>query len=96
MYKTPVVSCIEWNGNKVVFSYANDREDVWKTRLTGIDVVNLEGDTIQHVSLLNDSYWGNKSINKRMMLHGLQLADGGQYAFTYNEQGENLPDYPVF
>ena len=96
LYKTPVVSCIEWNGNKVVFSYANDREDVWKTRLTGIDVVNLEGDTIQHVSLLNDSYWGNKSINKRMMLHGLQLADGGQYAFTYNEQGENLPDYPVF
>lgn len=59
LYRIPVVSSIEWNGGIVTFHYSNDREDVWKTRLTDIVVVNMYGDTVKTANFGNDSYWGD-------------------------------------
>ena len=93
-----LLSSIEWDGNKIMFSYAHDRQDVWKTRLTKIEVINSSGDVRKTVSLGNNYYWGNEAPdensrgNYRMMLKTLDVSDEGIYTFDYNT-GSSLPEY---
>ena len=93
VYKTPVVSSIEWKGNRIDFSYANDRADIWKTRLQQIAVVNCEDKIIKKVVFDNDSYYGTTDRNKRMMLRGITINGIERYTFAYNENNGELPDY---
>ncbi|MDE6150518.1 MAG: hypothetical protein K2G12_00785, partial [Prevotella sp.] len=92
-FRIPVVSSIEWEGNAMTFSYANDREDVWKTRLAKIEVKNSDGDVLKTVDFDNHSFWGNKSEEKRMMLRGMDVSDEGKYGFSYNDTSGSLPPY---
>ena len=94
LYRTPVVSSISWRGGKVMFSYADDRMDVWKTRLKDIVVVNGEGDTVKSVSLGNGSYWGTSERNRRMMLASVRMSDSGTFSFCYDTGYTAFPDYP--
>lgn len=93
MFRIPVVSSIEWDGNIINFHYANDREDIWKTRLTKVEIRNSEGDILKTVNLDNHSFWGQKSEEKRMMLRGLEVSDEGKYTFQYNDKLGSLPPY---
>lgn len=93
-----LLSSIEWDGHKIIFSYAHDRQDVWKTRLTKIEVINSSGEVRKTVSLGNNYYWGNEAPdgnsrgNYRMMLKTLDVSDEGVYTFDYN-MGTFLPEY---
>ena len=93
LYRIPVVSSIEWNGGIVTFHYSNDREDVWKTRLTDIVVINMYGDTVKTANFGNDSYWGGSEKNRRMMLRSLYLSETGEYEFDYNTAYGTFPNY---
>lgn len=94
LYRTPVVSSIAWRGGRILFSYADDRQDVWKTRLKHIAVVNCEGDTVKSVSLGNEGYWGSSERNRRMMLGSLEMSDSGTFLFRYDTDSGTFPDYP--
>lgn len=94
LFKTPVLSTIEWNGHRVAFSYQHDRKDLWKTRLTRIDVINCDGDTVRTATLGNGRCWGSSERNYRMMLDSVTVSGEGRYAFRYMENGSGMPDYP--
>ena len=90
-----LLSAIEWDGNEIRFTYADDREDKWKTRLVRIEVVNRDGEVLKTVTLGNASYWGNNNSNKRMMLRSVTLSDEGEYSFDYDTSRGYLPSYRV-
>lgn len=102
-FRIPVLSSISWNDNRIIFSYENDRKDIWETRLCKIDVINSAKDTIKSAILDNNHYWGNitsnpsryiHSTNYRMLLKGIKLSDCGNYSFSYNNvDKEYLPIY---
>lgn len=95
LFRSPVPTRITWGGgNAVVFSYADDREDIWPTRLTAITVVNHEGDTVRTATPDNTLYWGKKDA-KRMLLRGLSLSGEGRYSFEYDTTA-SLPPYLTF
>ncbi len=94
-FETPVISAITWNGNRISFTYADDRSDIWRTRLTDIAVTSSASDTVKTVSLDNGHFWGNTIDNYRMMLHGISTSDEGIYSFTYNDS-IYLPPYRMF
>lgn len=95
LFRSPVPTRISWGGgNAVVFSYADDREDIWPTRLTAVTVVNNEGDTVRTAKPDNAHYWGDEGA-RRMLLRGLSLSGEGRYAMDYDTSG-SLPPYLTF
>ena len=93
-----LLTSIEWDGHKIMLYYADDRKDVWKTRLTKIEVIGKGGEMRKTVTFGNDNYWGNRAPdglrmgNNRMMLKSLVVSDEGVYSFDYNTTSF-LPEY---
>lgn len=92
-FQTPVVKSILWNGNAMNFYYADDRSDIWKTRLTRIEVTNSNNEVVRSANLHNNHYWGNSSSNYRMILDSISVSDVGRYSMSYNIDNGYLPDY---
>ena len=86
-----LLKCIKWDDNRIVFHYADDRLDLWKTRLTKIEIFNGAGDLYKTVNFVHE-YWGNSGNNYRMMLKSRSMSDEGVYAFDY-VKGGYMPDY---
>ena len=92
-FRIPVVKDIRWNGNIVSFHYEDDRADIWKTRLTRMEVKNNADKVVKTVDFHNSHYWGNQALNYRMILDSITVSGEGCYSMTYNINNGYLPDY---
>ena len=54
-YRVPMLSSISWNNVNITFSYAKDRLDTQKERLTSI-MVKDNNSTVKHVTFNNNAY----------------------------------------
>ena len=86
------ITSIEWNGNKIEFSYADDREDPGITRLVKMTVYDFERNVVKTVDFNNKSFFGSsiytngiKHTSKRMLLESLRISGNGKYSFDYNK-----------
>ena len=92
LYRQKLLTQITWQGNKIEFSYDNNRNDIASERLTSILVKNQDQETLKTITLGNSRSYGYSTYNYRMMLDSISLSDEGTYTFQYNESGY-LPDY---
>ncbi len=95
---------IEWNGNKILFDYKDDRKEKRQDvqplklkRLTNVMVMNHEGTVIKQISLDNDYYSGSWEGDYRMFLRSVSIrgtdeSDEGTYSFEYYNDFR-LPNY---
>jgi len=97
IFNLPILlDSIVWDNNIINFTYASDRLDLYKDRLTRLSISN-NGTKIKEAVFGNGSYWGNGSTNYRMKLDNLTLqgTDNSnakeKYSFTYDST--TLPDY---
>lgn len=98
VYRTLLTKSIQWNGNRIDFTYAHDRRDIWPDRLVQMTVKGCDGTVHKTVVFGNNHYFGNSTANYRMMLNSLSVSDEGTYTFTYDNYNENvtglrLPNY---
>lgn len=91
LYMPQLLSSIEWNGNKVTFSYASDRTDICPQRLMQMKVTNADGEIVREVTFDNNLYLGSTKQNKRMLLRSLIASNEGKYIFSYDMTA--LPNY---
>ena len=83
---------IEWNGNRIVFEYAEDRKDLGTARLVRMAVISRDGETVKTVTFDNCHYAGNAYTSNggtrysslRMTLDAVCVSGVGKYAFGYN------------
>lgn len=85
---------IEWRGNKVMFIYNNNREDICHERLVNMRVVANDGSVVKDIYFDNNQYLGTDSANYRMLLRGLDISKEGVYSFDYDMR-TTLPDYEI-
>lgn len=83
---------IDWNGNKIIFDYKDDRKDIGVTRLVKMIVINSNGQTVKTVIFNNNDYLGSDTLDRRMLLSSVSTSDEGTYTFKYNRN--HLPPYP--
>lgn len=89
LYQVPMLSSISWNNVNITFSYAKDRLDTQKERLTSITVKD-NNSTVKHVTFNNNAYFGNHSSNYRMKLGSLSMKGNttntiaDNYTFSYD------------
>lgn len=91
-YSTLLLTEVSWNGNKILFTYSSDRDDIAPERLTNIVVKGCDGVIYKTIILDNDSYLGDDDDNYRMMLNTLSISDEGTYSFTY-DRNHIFPEY---
>lgn len=88
-YRVPMLSSISWNNVSISFSYAKDRLDTQKERLTSITVKD-NNSTVKHVAFNNNVYFGDRPSNYRMKLSSLSMkgnandAIADNYTFVYD------------
>lgn len=96
---TPILLTeIKWKNTVVKFTYAADRNEIAKDRLTQINVCSRENGTdknIKQVVFNNKTYFGTETENHRLKLSGIDFTYSGEkYSFEYDEsKNNNLPDY---
>ncbi len=89
---------IKWKNTVVRFSYASDRDEKHKERLTQINVCSIENGTnknIKQVVFKNKSYFGTNEFNHRLKLTGVEFTYSNEnYSFIYDEsKNSELPIY---
>ncbi|MFH6986042.1 hypothetical protein [Marinoscillum luteum] len=100
-----VLSSISFSNGSVVFNSSDNRSDLYKTRLTSIDVFDdVSVSPIKSFVLSNNSYFstsgGTSATYKRMKLTAIQefgndgVSSKPPYEFTYLESGNY--ELPVF
>lgn len=89
-YDVPILNSIQWTGGSIVFSYAEDREDIATHRITSMKVYDTQG-VLKKTVLFDCAYLGTQPRNKRMLLSSLSLSDEGTYSFSYDNM--SLPNY---
>lgn len=88
-YRVPMLSSISWNNVNISFSYAKDRLDTQKERLTSITVKDSSS-TVKYVAFNNNTYFGDHPSNYRMKLGSLSMKGNANntiadnYTFTYD------------
>jgi len=95
---------IQWQGNRIDFSYTNDREDCIRQhssrqlpRLTAASVTSYDNNVVRTVTFDNQHYTGGTPLDKRMFLHGVTFSGSPgtsvseTYSFSYNST--QLPNY---
>ena len=92
LYRTLLLKSIQWNGNRIDFTYAHDRQDIWPDRLVEMVVKGCDGTACKKVVFDNKDYLGNSGANRRMLLRSLSISDEGTYSFAY-DRSRHLPDY---
>lgn len=104
-YSVTLLDEISWKGNKIKFSYKNDRKENFYyiqgaksglERLTKITITNSNGHLIRNIIFDNDKYLGNNIRNYRMLLAGICITGSSdnspeKYSFSYNMM--DLPNY---
>lgn len=89
IYRVPMLNSISWNSVNITFSYANDRLDTQKERLTSITVKD-NSSTIKYVTFNNNMYFGGSTYNYRMKLGNLSIKGNvtdnmaDNYVFSYD------------
>lgn len=95
IFKPLLLSEINWKGNQISFSYSNNRNDIFKHRLTKMEVRNIQGDITKTVTFDNDLYLGQRAKNnERMLLNSLSISNEGEYFFGYNQEHQ-FPEYRI-
>lgn len=91
-----LLDSIVWDKNIINLTYASDRSDIYKDRLTKLSI-SYNGNKVKEAVFGNGSYWGDNSSNYRMKLDNLiiQGTDNPEakerYSFAYDPT--SLPDY---
>ena len=89
-YVSPRLNSISWGNVTVSFSYATDRQDAQKERLTGMTVTDA-GTVRRYVAFDNNQYFGSSVKNYRLKLGGITVTGSSSsstpaetWTFTYN------------
>lgn len=99
--KPVLLTEIKWKNTAVRFTYATDRNDILRERLTQINVYSKSGNNescIKQVKFNNNTYFGTEKKNYRLKLSGIEFTYSGEkYTFSYDEsKNNNLPGYYWF
>lgn len=89
---------IEWNGNKVQFSYSVDTEGFTPYRLDSMTVRDAEGNVRKTVMFRYETWASAESRQPgREMLTSVEDSEAGSYSFSYNgiQGAEKLPSWNV-
>ena len=87
-FVSPRLNSITWNNISISFSYATDRLDAQKERLTSLTVTEA-GSVRRQVIFDNSSYFGSTVKNYRLKLNGISIKGSSaspaeEWTFSYN------------
>ena len=87
-FVSPRLNSITWNNISISFSYATDRLDAQKERLTSLTVTDA-GAVRRQVIFDNSSYFGSTVKNYRLKLNGISIQGSSaspaeEWSFSYN------------
>ena len=94
-YGQSILKKIEWNGNRIEFSYVDEHPGKTMQRLIGMKVYNSDGELSKSIGFDNTDNWPTEdNLTGRRMLKSVSDSEAGVWKFEYDKSC-SLPELPL-